>query len=90
MCWYTYTREVVTLSYHDVKVIVNGVEYVIFNNYGIELTCNKVGGWSLWKTATDSKNWQLIGGEYNNDDFKIVVGEHVIFETKKNPTFKED
>lgn len=64
------------LSYHDVVVFVNDKKYEIFNNYGIELTCTRVCGWSLWNVM-DGK-YTLIGEEYGNDDFRIEIGGNVI------------
>lgn len=71
------------LSYHDVKVIVDGIEYKIFGNRTVELSCNRAAGWRLWKVARDLRDWKLIGGEYDGNDFKIIVKDIVILDVKK-------
>ncbi len=55
------------LSYHDVRVTVDGVEYRIANDYTLELTCTRVGGWRLWRRN------EMIGGEYEGGNFAIHV-----------------
>lgn len=62
-------------SYHDLSVIVNGKVYVPSNDYGLSLTCTRVGGWELWGGES------LIGGEFNYDaEFKIKMGDVVVFD----------
>lgn len=67
-------------SYHDVTVIVNGVEYNLFNSsYGLLLTCDRLAGWQLWFNPRQP-NEKLIGGEYNHDVFKIKMGDYIVFD----------
>jgi len=67
-------------SYHDVTVIVDDVEYNLFNSsYGLILTCNRVSGWQLWFNIRTPEE-RLIGGEYNNNKFKIKFGDNIVFD----------
>lgn len=52
-------------SYHDVEVFVGGRRYKPSEAYGLELTCTKSGGWSLWADGL------LVGGEYESARFEI-------------------
>lgn len=63
-------------SYHDVKVYIDGVEYIPFYNYALELTCTKVAGWQLMYRWHDE--YRLLGGEYHEKPFCIMVGSRVI------------
>lgn len=60
-------------SYHDLHVTTAEIPRTsIFNlPYGYEISCNRVGGWSLWL------NGQQVGGEYG-DGLRIDVAGHVI------------
>ena len=64
------------LSYHDVVIFVNGKCHRIKDNYAYELTCTRVGGWQLWRTWEGKS--ELVGGEYDNEDFRIKVSGRVI------------
>lgn len=81
-------------TYHDVSVVVNGITYKICDNYAYWLECTKIGGWQLWyrwnnncDDLNDNRPWnadeKLIGGEYNCDDFKILINDVIICESKK-------
>lgn len=73
-------------SYHDIIVYVNGKKYDIFNlPYTYELAMNRIGGWSLWHKSGGVGRSVLIGGEYNNDDFRIEVNGFIICKSKKKP-----
>lgn len=67
-------------NYHDVYVQWgSGPEVCMFDKYFIELTCNRVGGWCLWRTDTEPH--QMLGGEYDDKPLKIRVGDRVILDT---------
>jgi hypothetical protein len=70
------------MSYHDVKVIVDSKEYNMSTDYGIELSCCKTAGWRLWKTAWNIADWKIIGGEFDGNDFKIIINNVVILDIK--------
>jgi len=70
------------MSYHDVVVYVDGVKYVPADNYNLCLQCTKIGGWELWRTASEIRDWKLIGGEYDKGPFCIEVAGHVILGEK--------
>lgn len=70
-----------TGSYHDVAVIVNGVTHKISNNYAYHLMCTRTGGWELW-SRWDKKE-ELIGGEFNGDDFEIKINDLTILKVNK-------
>lgn len=68
-------------SYHDVVVYVDGIKYVLKDDYGIELTCNRVAGWALWRKTGDTldlRNWIKIGSEHDCNDFCVAVGRVAI------------
>lgn len=79
-------QEVIGESYHDVMVIVDGVEYNLFNSpFGYQLTCSRVSGWELWYWLGDIKDAKLIGGEFNsNKEFKILINGKIICHSKNN------
>ena len=66
-----------SLSYHDVVVYVDGVPFKIKDTYGLELSCTRVGGWQLWLRKSESE-CVLIGGEYEESSFSVVVGGIVV------------
>lgn len=69
-------------SYHDVHVTTAQIERTsIFDlPYGIELTCNRVSGWSLWNTNTQKGT--LLGGEYSGKWLVVDVDGHVIVDSR--------
>jgi hypothetical protein len=69
------------LSYHDVVVQVNGVDYKISDNYAYHLSCCRVTGWKLWFLWPPEE--RAIGGEYSGDQFRITVGDMVIVDVPK-------
>lgn len=61
------------LNYHDVKIVIDGKEYKIIDNYAYELTCTRVAGWRLWWTWNGKST--LLGGEYEFNEFAIYVND---------------
>ncbi len=59
------------LSYHDVRVTVDGVAYTPSDDYSLELTCFRASGWRLYQNKHDSI--ELIGGEFDGGEFSIHV-----------------
>jgi hypothetical protein len=76
-----------TPSYHDVEVFLNGRRYSMFEGYQHRLVCSHVAGWELWEyryNPQTKENWTVIGGEWHDNDFKIVVAGRVICQGKKS------
>lgn len=74
-------------SYHAVTVTVDGKTYRIADHYALELTCNRVGGWRLWRRVQGQQS-ELIGGEYDaNAEFVVRVGET---EVCRGPTLEQE
>jgi hypothetical protein len=63
-------------SYHDVVVYIDDVKYVPSQNFALELTCCKSGGWRLWKICGGKS--KLIGGEFDGTRMCITVSDKVI------------
>lgn len=62
-------------TYHDTSVIIDGKEYKITNTaFGLELSCNRVGGWSLWFRE------KKLGCEFDSKEFKIKINDVVVFD----------
>lgn len=76
-------------SYHDLHVTAVGIDRTrLFDlPYGLQVTCSRVAGWELWRTATDLKNWQFLGGEYASPEQWLVldVDGHVILDSRREP-----
>lgn len=64
------------LSYHDVKVFIDGFEYAIRDNYAYELACTRCAGWRLWWKWNNE--YKLLGGEYDSEQFRIEVAGKII------------
>jgi len=60
-------------TYHDVTVVIDGVEYTLSHDYSLELTCTRVGGWRLWRHLWGTDSPKLVGGEYDNNAFSIKI-----------------
>jgi hypothetical protein len=58
------------LSYHDVAVYIDGVEYAV--SVGRYLTCTSTGGWEFWNGK------QVIGGEHSSKQFGIVIAGQLV------------
>lgn len=60
-------------TYHDVYITTAEIPRTsIFNlPFGYEVSCNRVGGWSLWL------NGRQVGGEYDAG-LRIDVAGHII------------
>ena len=73
-------------SYHDLYVTTAEISRAkLFSlPYGLQVTCSRVAGWELWQTATELKNWQLLGGEYGGPEHWLVldVDGHVIVDSR--------
>ena len=63
-------------SYHDVKVYIGNVVYIISDNYALHLSCSKAAGWRLWQIWNNKE--QLLGGEFDGEPFCIEVSNIVI------------
>lgn len=74
-------------SYHDVVVEVNGVKYSMFDGYRHRLQCSHLTGWELLErletSRSDRVDWTIVGGEYQNNDFRVTVAGHVICEVRR-------
>ena len=66
-------------SYHDVYITTKDIPRTsIFDlPYGLELSCNRVGGWSLWDHGI------AVGSEYEAHDKGLIVdiAGHVIVDS---------
>jgi hypothetical protein len=73
-------------SYHDLHITAPEIERTsIFNlPYGLAVQCSRVAGWQLWETATNLRDWRLLGGEYEGPDKWLVldVGGTVIVNSR--------
>lgn len=77
-------------SYHDLHVTTAKIPRTsIFNlPYGLQVncsvTCSRVAGWELWRTATRPQDWELLAGEYAHPDKWLVldVNGHVIVDSR--------
>lgn len=67
-------KESTTPSYHELHITTRDLERTsIFNlPYGLEVSCNRVGGWSLWDRD------QKIAGEYDSNGLRLDVNGVVI------------
>ena len=61
-------------SYHDVYVTTRDIPRTsIFNlPYGYEITCNRIGGWSLWQGNTQVATEYGLGLVIDVDGHVIV------------------
>lgn len=64
-------------SYHDLHITTAEIPRAsIFNlPYGYEATCNRVGGWCLWRDK------RLVAGEYGDDGLRLDVGGSIIVDS---------
>lgn len=71
-------------SYHDLYVTTIDIPRTsIFNlGYGVEISCNRVGGWSVW-VDSHGPGECLLGGEYEGPGkgLRLDVGGHVIVDS---------
>lgn len=83
------------LSYHDLHVTTAQIPRTsIFNlPYGLQVTCDRVGGWQLWdmnqtlypKGLPPSKG-VLLAGEYDGEKWLVLdVAGHVILDSRVVP-----
>lgn len=74
-------------SYHDLHVTTAKIARTsIFNlPYGLQVTCSRLSGWELWRTATRPSDWQLLAGEYADPARWLVldVGGSVIMDSRE-------
>jgi hypothetical protein len=81
-------------SYHDLHITTAEIERTsIFNlPYGLAVQCSRVAGWQLWETASDMRNWRLLGGEYDGPDKWLVldVGGVVIVDSRNRQDQAEE
>lgn len=84
-------------SYHDLHITTAEIERTsIFNlPYGLEVSCHRVGGWSLWDMSQTNPHEGIIlpskgvclAGEYDDDGKWLVldVDGHVIVDSRRHP-----
>lgn len=62
-------------SYHHLHVMTAEIPRTsIFNlPYGYEVSCSRVTGWQLWRTAMNVTDGQLIAGEYAGRDKWLIL-----------------
>lgn len=72
-------------TYHDVIVYIDEKSYRIADNYAWQLICSKIGGWQLWQNFEDLE--ELIGGEYDSNNFRIEVAGEVICNNRRSKTW---
>jgi hypothetical protein len=82
-------------SYHDLFITTPDIPRTsVFNlPYGLQVTCCRVSGWELWRTATRPADWRLLAGEYAAPDRWLVldVAGHVIVDSRgRAPEGAED
>lgn len=75
-----------TPSYHDLHITTAQIPRTsIFNlPYGLEVSCNRVGGWCLWQVDSDSPHYRrdtLLAGEYDSKGLRLDVGGVVIVDS---------
>lgn len=66
-------------SYHDLHITTATIPRTsIFDlPYGLEVTCNRVGGWGLWNA-----NRRQVAGEFAKEWLILDVGGHVIVNSR--------
>lgn len=67
-----------TPDYHDVFITTDYIPRTALSDlhHGIELTCNRVGGWCLW-----TEDGHMLGGEYSDRGLKVEVGDFVVVDS---------
>lgn len=62
-------------SYHDLHVTTAAIPRTsVFSlPYGLQVTCCRVSGWELWRTASRPADWQLLAGEYADPASWLVL-----------------
>jgi len=74
-------------SYHDLHVTTAAIPRArLFDlPYGLQVQCTRTGGWQLWQTASDMRDWAAIAGEYDDPGKWLVldVGGHVIVDSRR-------
>lgn len=64
--------------YYDTEVVVDGKKYRIgFDSVYLSLQNNRTTGWVLWNNFPP--NPTLIGGEFENKEFKIYMKGALIY-----------
>jgi hypothetical protein len=65
-------------SYHDLHITTAEIPRTsIFNlPYGYEVSCNRVGGWCLWRVGHE----KVLAGEYDSG-LRLDVAGHVIVDS---------
>ena len=68
-------------SYHDLHITTEAIPRTSISNlpFGVELVCNRVGGWTLWS----GKDHQLAG-EYGSNWLVLDVAGVVILDSRQN------
>lgn len=73
-------------SYHDLHVTTAEIPRTsVFSlPYGLQVTCCRVSGWELWRTASRPAGWTLLAGEYAAPEKWLLldVDGHVIVDSR--------
>jgi hypothetical protein len=76
-------------SYHDLHVTTAEIPRTsIFNlPYGLQVTCCRVSGWELWRTAMRPADWKLLAGEYDSLEKWLLldVDGCVVVDSRRQP-----
>lgn len=70
-----------SLSYHDVLVFAGENRFYLSDaHFGIQLQCDRMGGWQLWDLIANDRKGELLASEYddNNPLCVEVMGAAVI------------
>lgn len=75
-------------NYHDLYVTTPDIRRTKLSDlpFGHEVTCNRVGGWSLWVQADDHGGERMLGAEYDDQEHWLVldVAGHVIVDSRES------
>lgn len=75
------------ISYHNLHITTAKIpRKSIFNlPYGLEVSCNRVSGWTLWNTWEKQGEHEKLASEYGDDDEWLVldVNGFVICDSRK-------
>lgn len=75
-------------SYHDLYVTTAEIERTrLFDlSYGYEVTCTRVGGWSLWRWDPLKEGRMVkVAGEFDRAGLRLDVAGHVLCDSLSAP-----
>lgn len=79
-----------TQSYHDLYITTKDIPRTRISNlpFGYEVSCNRVGGWSLWRMSDSRLPTTLIAGEFEGLDkgLRLDVNGIVIIDSLPKET----